>query len=153
MAGILVRANSGEVSLTAATAKTAIQLLAATNHRIKIKGIGIYFKGTVVTDTPVKFRILRQTSAGTMSTGSSGTHYSKNNDDDAETIQTTTYYAASSEPSAGDVLDFGEVHPQNGMRWFYPPGDEIIVKTAGRIGVELTAAQAQTAVVTIDFEE
>ena len=63
------------------------------------------------------------------------------------------YITATAEPTAGDVLDFGEVHPQNGMRWFYPAGQELIIKTAGRVGVELTAPQAQTMVVVLDLEE
>lgn len=153
MANVLVKTNSGEVSLSAATAKTAIQVVAAANHRIKVLGIAIYFKGTSTTDTPVKFRILRQSDAGTMTAGTAGTHISKNNDADDETLQTTVRVNATAEPTAGDVLEFGEIHPQTGARWFYPFGQEVVVKGGARLGVELTAAQAQTVVVEIDVEE
>jgi hypothetical protein len=153
MSGVLLKANSGEVSLTAATAKTALQIVAASNHRVKVTGFAIFFKGTSATDTPVKYRILRQTTAGTMTAGTAGTHLSKNNDADDETVQTTVQHTATAEPTAGDVLEFGEIHPQTGARWFYPLGQEIIIKGGGRVGVELTAAQGQTVVVTADLDE
>lgn len=153
MAGVLARANSGEVSLSAATAKTALQIVAAANHRVKLLGLALFFKGVVVTDTPVKYRVLRQTTAGTMTSGTVGTHLSKNNDADDETLQTAVQVNASAEPTAGDVLDFGEIHPQTGAKWFFPLAQEIIVKGGGRLGIELTAPQAQTVVVTADLDE
>ena len=153
MSGVLLRANSGEVALTAATAKTALQVVAAANHRVKVLGFAVFFKGTSATDTPVKYRILRQTTTGTMSAGTAGTYLSKNNDGDDETVQTTVQHTATVEPTPGDVLEFGEIHPQTGARWFYPLSQELIIKGGGRVGVELTAAQNQTVVVTADLDE
>jgi len=153
MSGVVLKANSAEVSLTAATAKTALQVVAASNHRVKVLGFAIFFKGTSATDTPVKFRILRQTDAGTSTGGTAGTHLSKNNDGDDETVQTTVNINASVEPTPGNVLEVGEIHPQTGARWFYPLGQEMIIKGAGRVGVELTAAQNQTVVVAADLDE
>lgn len=149
MAGVLGRVPSGEVSLTAATAKTVLQIVAAANHRVKVNGIHIALKGIVVTDTPVKVRVLRQTTAGTMSPGTPV----KNNSADDETLQTTALVNASAEPTAGDVLETFEIHPQTQYRCFYPLGQEIIVPGGGRLGIELTAAQNQTATAGIDFEE
>jgi len=153
MAGILARANSGEVSFTAATAKTALQIVAASNHRVKILGITMSGKSASPTDQPIKYRILRQTDAGTSSAGTAGTHLSKNNDADDETLQTAVRQTVTAEPTGGDVLEVGEFHPQNGLKWFFPFGQEVIVKGGGRLGIELTAPANQTAAVSIDFEE
>ena len=153
MAGVLVDVNSAEVALSAGVAKTVLQITAASNHRVKILGVAIYGKGIVVTDTPIKFRILRQTTAGTMTGGTAGTHISKHNDSDDETVQTACAINATAEPTAGDVLEFGEFHPQTGLRWYPPDGKEIIVKGGGRLGIELTAAQAQTVVAGLLLDE
>lgn len=153
MAGILARANSGEISLSAATAKTALQLVAASNHRVKLTGVQMSGKSNSPTDTPIKYRILRQTDAGTSSAGTAGTHISKNNSNDDETLQTGVRVTITAEPTGGDVLDVGEFHPQNGLKWFQPFGQEIIIPGGTRLGIELTAPASQTAVVSVEFEE
>lgn len=149
MAGILARVPSGEVSLTAATAKTVLQLVAATNHRSKVNGVHIAGKGIVVTDGPIKVRILRQTTAGEMSVATPV----KNDSSDDETLQTTAQKNATAEPTAGDVLEEFEVHPQTQYRCFYPFGQEIVVPGGTRIGIECTAPQNQTVTAGFDFEE
>jgi len=140
MAGVGFRVPSNEVSLTATTAKTVLQVVAAANHRVKITGWGVAFKSTSPTDTPVRVRLLRQTDAGTASAAT----VVKNCDADDETLQTTGQYNATAEPSAGDVLNCVEVHPQAGYEVLLPFGQEIIVKGGGRLGIECYAAAAQT---------
>lgn len=149
MAGVLGRLPSNEVALVAATAKTVLQIVAAANHRTKVNGIRVHGKGIVSTDTPIKVRVVRQTTAGTMSAATPV----KNNTADDETLQTTGQKNATVEPTITDVLEEFEVHPQTGQIIFYPFGQEIIVPGGTRLGVELTAAQAQTVTVGIDFEE
>lgn len=149
MAGIIGRVNSGEVALAASTAKTVLQLVAAANHRVKVLGLSIMGKGTGTNDTPVKFRVLRQTTAGTMTAATPV----KNNDSDDETLQTTAQHTATAEPTAGDVLMFGEVHPQSGYAVWYPYGQELVIKGGSRLGIELTAAAIQTFVAELVFEE
>ena len=61
MAGIKLHAPTGELSLTAGAAKTVAQLLAAANHRVIIKGYEVHGKGVLSTDTPMRVRLLRQT--------------------------------------------------------------------------------------------
>jgi hypothetical protein len=143
------RTNSGEVSLSAATAKTVLQLVAPANQRLIIKRLSIFGKGTGTNDVPVRFRVLRQTTAGTMSAGT----VVKNNDSDDETLQATSLINASAEPTAGDVVLFGEVHPQSGYVEVFAYGQELVVKGGGRLGVELLAAAAQTFVAGFSWEE
>lgn len=133
----IVADTEGEIALTAATAKTVLQLVAASNHRIKILSFGVFFDGVNVIGEPVQVRILRQTDAGTMSSATPrkiGVY--------SETLQTTAQKTATVEPSAGDVLDVFEVHPQNGYEKYWPLGQEIIVPGGGRVGIECTAPEA-----------
>lgn len=150
MAGIRFRVSSGEEGLGGGTAETVLQVVAAANHRVKITEYTISFKGTSATDTPVRCRIFRQTGAGTSSAATV-------NKDDAsvdETLQTTARSQVTVEPTSDDnLIDEFEVHPQTGMKVFLPLGQEILVPGGGRVGFKLTAAQAQTAVVSVAGEE
>ena len=142
-------AQTAEVALTAATAKTVIQLVAAANHRVAVLGWGVFFDGTSVTAEPVQVRLLRQTTAGTASAltpvaldGSVG-----------ETIQTTAQHTATAEPTAGNVVDVAEVHPQQGYEVIYPLGQEVILAGGGRVGIECTAPAGVNVRAKIRFEE
>lgn len=149
MAGIKLHAPTGEISLLAGAAKTVAQLLAVANHRILIKGYEVHGKGVLSTDTPMRVRLVRQTTAGTMSAGT----VAKNDPTDTEAIQTTFTINASAEPTTTDILDVFEVHPQSGQIVMYPPGDEIPVPGGTRFGAEMLAAQAQTITFKFFFEE
>jgi len=150
MAGVNLALSSGEVSLVAATTKTIVQLIAAAQHRVKVIGISIYFKDTVVTDTPVKVDICRQTTAGTPGSTPS---LVKKNESDAETIQTTAGINYSAEPTVTDILETKEIHPQTGEKVYLPLSQEIYIKGGNRLGVRALAAQNQTVVVNFEVEE
>ena len=148
MADIYAIAQTAEVALTGATAKTVIQIVAASNHKVRITGWGVFFDGTSSTAEPVQVRLLRQTTAGTMSSltpAKKGT--------DSETLQTTAQHTATVEPTAGDVLDIAEVHPQGGYEKIYPMGAEIKVAGGGRLGIECTAPVGVNVRAKIEFEE
>src|SRR5947199_8621058 len=123
MAGCLGQACTAEIALSAATAKTVLQLVAATNHRVKILSWGVYFDGTSPTAEPVQVRLLRQTSAGTMTSLTP----TKRDDSLAESLLTAGQHTATAEPTASDVLEVKEVHPQSGYEKIYPFGGEVIV--------------------------
>lgn len=148
MADIIGVANTAEIALTAATAKTVLQVVAAANHKIKILEWGVYFDGTSVTAEPVQIRLLRQTTAGTMTALTPVKRSS-----DSETLQTTAQHTATAEPTAGDVLEVKEVHPQSGYEKIFPMGQEIKVPGGGRIGIECTAPAAVNVRAQIVFEE
>lgn len=148
MADQLCVAQTAEVALSAATAKTVVQITAATNVRVKILGWGVFFDGTSNSGEPVQVRLLRQTTAGTMTsltpvklgTGS-------------ETVQTSAQHTATAEPTAGDVLDICEVHPQTGYEKIYPIGYWPVLPGGGRIGIECTAPATVNVRAKIHFEE
>lgn len=148
MSGIDCVAQTAEVALTAATAKTILQLVAPANQRLKIKGWGVFFDGTSATDEPVQVRLLRQTTAGTMTSLTPVKTCAG-----SETIQSTAQHTATAEPTAGDVLDSLEVHPQSGYEKQISPDQKFEVPGGGRIGVECTAPAGVNARAKIFFEE
>lgn len=148
MAGIIASAVTAEVSLTAATARTIIQVAAATNHRVRILGIGLHCDGTSPTAEPIKVDIYRQTTAGTMTALQPRLVAPA-----TESVQTTAQHSATAEPTYGDLIDSFEVHPQSGYAERYPVGQEIIVPGGGRLGVVCTAPATVNAIAKIHFEE
>ena len=135
MAAFDFSATTTEIALTAATAKTVLQIVAAANHRVRGKGWGVFFDGTSTTAEPVQVRLLRQTTAGTMS----ALTLTKRDDSIADTLLTTAQHTATAEPTAGDVLEVVEVHPQQSYEKWWPMGSEIIIGGGDRLGVECTA--------------
>jgi hypothetical protein len=149
MAGINGVAQAGELAVTASTEKCLVQIVAPANHRVKVRGFGVFFDGTSVSAEPVRVQLLRQTSAGTMSALTPAQEIPV-----SETIQTTALKDGSGTvPTAGDVLATFEVHPQSGYEKMYPLGQEIIVPGGGRLGINVLAGANVNATAAIYFEE
>jgi hypothetical protein len=149
MAAFIGKAVTAEIALTGATAKTCLQLVAAANHRVKLLGWKCAFDGISATAEPVQVRILRQTTAGTMSSLTP----TKNDDSIADTLLTTAQHTATVEPTASDVLGGFEVHPQQGFAEWFPMGAEIIIGGGDRLGFEFTAPVGVNVRVEATFEE
>lgn len=149
MARLFGTALTAEVALTATQAKTVLQLVAPANHRVVIKRWGVFFDGQSVSAEPVLVRLLFQSTAGTMSALTPR----KMDGSLPETLQTSAQHTATSEPTAGDVLDTINVHPQQGYREVYPLGEEIVLGGGDRIGIECTAPDNVNVVATFVFEE
>lgn len=149
MAGVQFAAATGAISLVADTAKTALQVIAAANHRLEIHEWTVSFNGIVNTNEPVLVQIVRQTNSGT---ASSLTPKKMNTADD-ETLQVTASSDASAEPTSTDVLFSQLVHPQGGYTWQAPYRGNISVPGGTRLGIKLTAPDALSCVVGIRGEE
>jgi hypothetical protein len=149
MSGVNLAFTSGEVSLVAATPKTVLMLSAAAQHRVRLVGLSIYFKDTVVTDTPVKVELVRCTTAGTFSSGTPV----KKDENAGETVQTTAGFNASAEPTITDILETKEIHPQTGEKFYWPFSQEAYIKGGNRFGIRCTSSQNQTVAANVDFEE
>lgn len=148
MAGNRFKAVTGQIS-TGTSAKTLLQIVAATNQKVLIDEISISFNGVSTTAEPIKVDVLRQTTAGTMS----ALTLVKDPDDFDETIQTTAQHTASAEPTAGDVLLSEHVHPQQGYTWQAPLGREIRIGGGDRLGIRVTAAASVSAIARVCGEE
>ena len=148
MAGVNAVAQTVQIT-TGTSLITLMQLLAATNQRVKVKEISVSFNGVSNTGVPILVEVLRQTSAGTMS----ALTLVKENSSDSETLQTTAQYNATVEPSASSIVMTEQVHPQGGFLWQAPFGGEIIVPGAGRLGLRVTAGVSVSAMARMVFEE
>lgn len=149
MAGVRFRAVTAQIA-TGTAAKTLVQIVAASNHRTLVDEIHISFEGATSTNAPIQVRILKQTTAGTMS---ALTIVKKCAGDD-ETLQTTAQHTATAEPTAGDVYFSQFVHPQGGRFSLVLPREKAFQIVGGqRLGVEVTAANDVDSLVTIEGEE
>lgn len=149
MAGVGLKATKSAVA-SGTSVKTIIQGVAASNHRVLLKGWSIKFDGVTASAVPVLVELLRQSTAGTMSSLTPV----KLNDSDDETLQTTFQHTATVEPTAGDILESHYIHPQGGsFDVYYPAGSEPPIKGGGRIGIRVTAAVTVNVSATMSCEE
>lgn len=133
---------SGDISLVAATAKTAIQVITPATRKAKIEQITVSFASVTSTHTPVLVELLLQTTAGTVT---AATPAPLTASDPAALC--TAGVNATAEPTASTVLRAFRVTPIGGTAIiFLPPGQEIEMSISTRVGVRLTAADAQSSV-------
>jgi hypothetical protein len=153
MADQICHVNSGEVALVAATPKTVLQIKAATNQRVAIKGIKLMGKQAAGgTDVPVKIRLTRSTANFGAFTATPTPQ--KNNPSNGETVQTSAGTNATSEPtSPTDAGIWWEVQPQSGVIEFIPPGLEIKIPGGQAVNFECTSPGTPTVMLTVTFEE
>lgn len=153
MAGVKWSCTTAEIALVAATAKTVLQLVSATNARQKITSIGFFFDGVSTTAEPVQVDIRLQTTAiGGTPTANNPV---KNITTDPETLQTTgaIYGTAPTEPTSGNLLQAFECHPQQGIELLFPLGQEVFVPGGQRLGIVCTAPAAVNVRVSVQGEE
>lgn len=152
MAALRLAVNSAEVVLVAATAKTALQIKAPTNQRLKITQISVLGKSAAGgTDTPLKIRLTRSTA--NFGTGTAATP-GKVDPAWAETVQSTAAGNFSAEPtSPTDSGTWFEVQPQVGIILPFPPGTEILIPGGNALNIEATSTATPTILVTVWYEE
>lgn len=134
MAGLDCFVNSGTQALAADTQETVLQIKAASNHRVKIKGYSITMGGIIVKDLIVK--VLTQTDAGTPGTTLTPVKWTIGA---AETIQTTAFtnFGSSVEPASGTVLQYKRL--QSSYEKIFPLGQELILAGGGYLGIAVTS--------------
>lgn len=159
MAGLRFVAQS-PLMYTATSAKTLIQILAATNVRVLAKEFSIAFNGTSNTAAPIRVQIMRQTTAGTPGGDGGALTLLKINAADDETLQTTaqngpttTGVVWTTEPTAGNIIVDTHVHPQTGYTWQAPFGSDIVVIGGTRLAIRVTAAAEVQALCSLLCEE
>lgn len=149
MAGLRVVGNTADISFSTST-KTLVQLIAASNHRVRVERVRVSFKGISSSEAPVLVKLAVQTTAGTMSSLTLAKALST----DDETLQTTAQHTATAEPTTTTVLASKLVHPQGSHEFVFPPGRDFLIPGGTRLGVILdTPTQAGTAVVSVELEE
>ena len=134
--------TSADESLTAATPKTLLQLVAPATRKLALKEIHVGFNSTTTTDAPVLVELLRQTSAGTMTAATPAPDDSSDPAALASAARTAT-----AEPTAGTVLRTWRISPVGGgLLIQFPLGDEPVVNVSERIGLRCTSAAGQSGV-------
>lgn len=149
MAGLIGVAQTAEIA-TGTSKKTLLQIIAAANHRVKIKEISISFDGTSNTAAPILVQVLRQTDTPSSMTSLTPEKF---NESDQETLQTTAYHTATSEPTGTSAVLRENVHPQGGYTWQPGFGSELIIEGGNILGIAVTAGADVNAVVRVVFEE
>lgn len=133
MAGVGVTASTAAITMTTAAGPiTALQLIAASNHRAIVKKIEVSMNGITAAEAPVLWDVVVQTTAGTMSSLTPG----KKNSSDDEAVQTTAQHTATAEPTATTVLWRGYYHEMTGG---LIPLFDIPIPGGTRLGVRYTS--------------
>lgn len=138
------------VAPSASAALTFMQLIAASNKRVRLKRIGIYGQGITIADTPVTFEILVQTTAGT----ASALTVNKLNASDDESLSLTAQKTFTVEPTASTILYTVNIPTTGRQEWVWPLGFDFFIPGGTRMGIRsLTAAQTTAFSVFAEGEE
>jgi hypothetical protein len=142
--------TEGKITLSAATAKTILQIVAPTNQRLRLKSFTLSAFGVTSSDVPIAVELVKQTTAGTMSAATPV----REGDPGSEVIQTTAQKAATVEPTTTDVLRRYGFHPQGGgIDRSFGFGEEIYIPGGGRLGLRCTAPVGVDVTGAISIEE
>lgn len=141
--------TSAEVALTGATAKTVLQLVAASGVRVAVQTVTISFDGTSNTAEPTVIQVRRQTTAGTATSRAP----LKKDNDVSTAIQATGQENFTAEPTDSDIVLTYHIHPQAGAQYPLPLPGEIVMAGGGRLGIKITAPANVNCLATIEAEE
>jgi hypothetical protein len=141
--------TSVEVAAAVAAFKTILQLVAPAGIILAVQEVLLSFDGVSNTAEPVQWELVRQTTAGTM-TGRTPLKTK----DTSTALQATGQENATVEPTLGDILCAGHIHPQTGAIYPLPlPDGEIELAGAGRLGLRINAPAAVNCRATLKGEE
>lgn len=136
--------TGADVSLSAATAKTLLQVVTGATRRAKITEIGIGFASVTSTDGPVLIELREQSTAGTSSANTPVAIDRADPSAIATALDTFTV-----EPTDTGLRGPGpwKVTPIGGTFVYqFPAGQELELAVSTRLGLRLTAPAAESAV-------
>lgn len=149
-AGYTVESN-GDIALTAATAKTVLSVINASNSLIRITELSACFDGTSGTAEPVTVELCYSTQAGA---GTTTSHTVAQVRGATRTVQATAARNYTAEPTTLTVWKRWLVHPQTGLSLQFPLGREPeCVVTADAICLRCTAPANVNFQGFMEFEE
>ena len=143
--------TTGDIALTAATAKTILNFIAAANGTFIVVEFAVSFDGTSATAEPVTVELCYSTQAGA---GTTTSHTITQARGPTRTVQGTAQRNYSAEPTALTVWKRWLVHPQTGIELQFPLGrepEEIV--TADGICLRCTAPATVNAQGYMEIEE
>jgi hypothetical protein len=146
-----VALNTGNSALSAATAKTIVNVINGTNALIRITQLGVSFDGTSATAVPVVVELCKSTQAGA---GTSTAFTIIQERGPTRTVQATAAVDYSAEPTVLTVIRTWLVHPQSGITVpFYPGREPEQTTSVNALCLRCTAPAIVNARGFIEFEE
>lgn len=140
-----------DVALSAATAKSILGVIGASNAPFRVIEFGVSFDGTSGTATPVTVELC---SVSTTSAGTSTSQTPVQTGGVTRTVQASGKRNYTAEPTTITVLKRYKVHPQSGIVIQFPLGREPEISTSGYgCVIRVTAAATVNAQGYIEFEE
>ena len=151
MAAGYVAETNGDVALTAATAKTILNVINAANGLIRITEMAVSFDGVSSTAEPVTVELCSSTQA---TAGTSTSHTIVQTRGPTRTVQATAARNYTAEPTTLTVIKRWLVHPQTGLFVQFPLGREPEqVTTADGLCIRCTAPATVNVQAYMEFEE
>lgn len=151
MAAGYVAETTADVALSAATAKTILSVINASNGLIRLTELSVSFDGTSSTAEPVTVELCSSTQA---TAGTSTSHTIVQCRGATRTVQATAARNYSAEPTALTVIRQWLIHPQTGLTIPFPLGREPEqVTTADALCIRCTAPATVNVRGHLEFEE
>ena len=143
--------TAGDVALTAATARTILNVINAANSLIRLCEFGVSFDGVSATAEPVTVELCSSTQA---TAGTSTSQPPVQIRGPTRTVQATGARSYTAEPTALTTLKRWLVHPQTGIVMQFPLGREPEqTTTADGLCLRVTAPATLNCQGYIEFEE
>ena len=151
MAGLRFSYVGVAETITGSTTETILQIVAATNTRVKVERLSIASKSVTAANVPALWELILQTSAGT----SSAAVLTKLDEDASETLQTTARNLITAEPTDGGVILWSKlISPVSTYDLVFPPMRELYLTGGSRLGLRCNApADTNVWFVSGQFEE
>lgn len=137
------------IALSAATAKSVLELGSGSANKVWIKEWWVDFDGVTATNAPVKVEVGRFSAAVTTATSAS-----EKMDNNNGAPATTAKHSTSTEGAGtADDIIFRRISPTSGFHYVAPLGGELVLAVSTFWRMRLTAAQTVNATVGVIWEE
>lgn len=141
MAGVFFTVSTPAIT-TGTSKKTLLQIVAATNQRIRVHRITVGFQSTANNEAPPLVQLAAQTTAGTLTAITPV----KVNTVDTETLQSTANYSSgSTEPNTAASMEVRPVHSQTTDIFEFGSIGGLPIAGGLKLGVCVTATTSTTA--------
>lgn len=140
----------GSVTLTAATAKTMVEIAAPSTQSFRMIAVSVWFDGSVSGTSNAKVEIVRYATTGT---GTAYTPLRANGEAQNKAALCTAKVSDTVEPGTPTVVKTWSVPLSSGMIVQWPLGRELYATVSTLMGIRVTAPVAAICSVDIEFEE
>lgn len=137
------------IALSAATAKSVLEIASSSTVRVKIKEWWCDFDGVTASAVPVKIETGRFSAAVTTATSAS----EKMDTADGTPASTVKHSTSTEGAGTADDIMFHRISPTTGYHYVAPLGQELVLAVSAFWRMRLTAAATVNATVGVIWEE